>query len=206
MKEKFNCAYMDIIPTLNLISHPENPNHHPQKQIDRLAELIEYQGQRSPIVISTRTGYIVSGHGRARAIMKLGWSKVAVDYQDFESDEQEYAHLTADNAISQWSSLDLGKINESFLTLGPELKPEHLGIKGFTICPSEKFDLEKELEEEKVEVSGIKEGVKRAIQIEFELNHYDRARDAVTKLRALKKPLGLMVLHFLEEKVEEFTA
>ena len=110
--EVFNCAYSEILKISKVKPHPKNPNVHPPAQVAQLAEVIRYQGQRLPIIISKRSGYLVAGHGRLMAIKILGWELIAVDYQDFESDEQEYAFLIADNAIASQAELNFKLINE----------------------------------------------------------------------------------------------
>lgn len=122
-----------------LIPHPKNPNTHSEDQIERLSKIIDFQGQRSPIVVSNQSGFIIAGHGRLQAMQKLGWDQVAVNYQDFESEAMEYAHLTADNAIGEWSSLDLSVINEELAELGPDLDIEMLGIENFEIEPLDRL-------------------------------------------------------------------
>lgn len=135
-----NCSYDELIDTHKLVPHPQNPNKHPDNQIERLAKIIDYQGQRSPIVVCKETGFIVVGHGRLEAMKKLGWDKVAVNYQTFKDDAQRYAHMTADNAIAEWAALDLAQINADMLDLGPELDLELLGIEDFVLEPIEKLD------------------------------------------------------------------
>lgn len=117
-----------------LIPSPKNPNKHPEKQIERLAEIIRYQGFRSPIIVSNRTGHIVVGHGRLEAAKKLGLTTVPVSYQDFTDWDQEYAYMVADNAIAEWAELDLGQINAEIPNLGP-LDINLLGIKDFNLDP-----------------------------------------------------------------------
>lgn len=137
---KFNCSYLELIEPHKLTPNPKNPNIHSKEQIDRLAKIIDYQGQRSPIVVSNRSGFITKGHGRLEAIKKLGWEKVAIDKQDYEDEAQEYADIVADNAIAEWAQLDLKQINMDFLDLGPELDLEMLGLKDFIIEPLEKLE------------------------------------------------------------------
>ena len=140
----FNCAYDELVSIHKLTPHPQNPNKHPDNQIGRLAKIIDYQGQRSPVVVCKDTGFIVVGHGRTEAMEKLGWDKVAVNYQTFKDEAQRYAHMTADNAIGEWSSLDLGKINIDFTNLGPGLDLELLGLPNFEIDPAINEDFKDE--------------------------------------------------------------
>lgn len=137
---KFNCAYDEIVEIHKLIPNPKNPNSHSDEQVERLSKIIDYQGQRSPIVVSNKSGFITKGHGRLLAMQKLGWEKVAIDYQDYENDAMEYADIVADNAIAEWSQLDLSQINKDFIDLGPDLDIEMLGLKDFVIEPLEKLE------------------------------------------------------------------
>ena len=100
------CAYDEIIPTAKAIPNPQNPNKHPDKQINLLAEIIKQQGWRAPITISTRSGYIVRGHGRLMAARLLGSDSVPADYQHYDSDAAEKADMIADNRIAEFSDLD----------------------------------------------------------------------------------------------------
>lgn len=124
----------------------KNPNQHPQEQIERLAEIIRYQGFRSPIVVSTRTNHIVVGHGRLEAAKLLGLNQVPVSFQHFDDWDQEYAHMIADNAVSQWAKLDLAQINAEIPELGP-IDINLLGLRDFEIEPMDKFDEPKEKSE-----------------------------------------------------------
>ena len=137
---KINCAHDELVEIHKLVPKPKNPNKHPQDQIDRLAKIIDYQGQRSPVVVSKRSGFIVVGHGRLAAMKTLGWEKIAVNYQDFTDEAQEYAHVTADNAIAEWATLDLSDINKEMLDLGPDLDIDMLGLKDFEIEPADLDD------------------------------------------------------------------
>lgn len=130
---QFNCSYDELVEPHELVAHPQNPNKHPEGQIERLAKIIDYQGQRSPIVVCEETGFIIVGHGRLEAMKKLGWEKVAINRQKFKDEAQRYAHMTADNAIAEWAALDLAQINTDFIELGPELDLDFLGLKDFKI-------------------------------------------------------------------------
>lgn len=118
------CAYTELLDLNRLIENPKNPNSHPEKQIEMLAKIIDYQGQRSPIVVSKRSGFITKGHGRLMAIKKLGWEKAAVDFQDYENEAQEYADMIADNKIAE-----LAEHNDMLML--DEIKS--LGIEDFDI-------------------------------------------------------------------------
>lgn len=109
---QFNCAYTELVNINKIVPNPKNANKHSAEQIERLAKIIDFQGQRSPIVVSKRSGFITKGHGRLMAMQKLGWENIAVDYQDYLSEAQEYADIIADNEIARWAELDMSKVVE----------------------------------------------------------------------------------------------
>jgi len=78
-----HCAHDEIADITTLVPNPRNPNRHPDKQIELLSKIIQNQGWRAPITVSTRSGFIVRGHGRLLAAQKLGLTQVTVDRQDY---------------------------------------------------------------------------------------------------------------------------
>lgn len=136
---EIRCRYSELVKLSDLKPHPKNRNTHPQEQIERLAKIIEYQGVRHPIVVSKRSGLITKGHGRLAAAKFLKMESFPVEYQEYESDEQEYADLIADNAISDWSQLNFSGINTDLPDLGPDFDIDVLGIQNFVLDISEKI-------------------------------------------------------------------
>ena len=133
-KSKYKCSYTKIVNLTELVPNPKNPNEHPKKQIEMLAKIIDFQGQRAPIVVSNRSGFIVKGHGRLEAIQSLGWDKAAVDYQDYESEAQEYADLIADNKIAELAKHDDSMMIEGLKDLGmSDFDFELLGMENFEL-------------------------------------------------------------------------
>ena len=114
IEPKVFCAYDSMVALNELKPNPENPNTHPQEQIELLAKIIERNGWRSPITVSTRSGMIVKGHGRYQAAQLLELEKVPVDFQDYESESLELADLMADNRIAELSKNDNRKLLNLF--------------------------------------------------------------------------------------------
>jgi len=136
-----HCKYDQLIEPKKLVDHPKNRNKHSKEQIERLIKLYEYHGIRHPIIVSNHSQYIVAGHGRKQAAIKGGIKEFPVVYQDFDSEEAEYAFLQADNAIALWAELDLSGINTDLPELGPDFDIDWLGIKNFTIDVADKEGL-----------------------------------------------------------------
>jgi DNA modification methylase len=136
-----------MVPINKIIPNDKNNNIHTEEQKRYARKIFDYQGFRAPLLISNRTGKLVAGHLRLEIAKEKGVKELPCMFQDFDSEEQEYAHLTADNALAAQSSLDFGQINTDILELGP-FDIELLGIKDFVIEPIEK--LEPQCDEDKV--------------------------------------------------------
>ena len=109
------CAHDAIVPVEKLVPNPANPNTHPPEQIQALGRVIkEHNGWRSPITVSTRSGMIVKGHGRLEAAMLEGLKEAPVDYQDYATQEAEYADLVADNRLAELAEIDQKKLADIF--------------------------------------------------------------------------------------------
>lgn len=100
------CSYDEIIDIGKAVPNPKNPNHHPKQQIELLAKIIKAQGWRQPITISNRSGLIVKGHGRLQAAIHLGSDKVPVDFQNYATEAEEIADLTADNRLAELAEMN----------------------------------------------------------------------------------------------------
>jgi hypothetical protein len=135
-----------IVSVDSIIKNPKNPNTHSQAQIDRLCKLIKNTGFRNPLIISNKSGFLIVGHGRLEAAMKLGMNSVPVIFQDFKNEADEYAYMTADNAVGSWSELDLEKIKIESLEF-ENLDMEMLGLENFSILGMVEEDIEEEKEE-----------------------------------------------------------
>lgn len=134
-----HCAYDKLVPLTELLPNPKNPNSHDEPQIARLAKIIEYNGVRRPITVSKRSGFISVGHGRLQAAKRLEMTEYPVSFQDYDTEESEYADMVADNAIGGWSRLDLSNINAGLGDLGPDFDIDCLGIKSFELEPADKY-------------------------------------------------------------------
>ena len=123
------CAFDKIVELSELKPNPKNPNTHPENQVELLAKVIEAQGWRAPVKVSTRSGYIVSGHGRYLAAQMIG-CPVPVDYQDYPSEAEEMADLLADNRIAELSEMNNAMLAEIFSEMNPE--DIDLSLTGYT--------------------------------------------------------------------------
>ena len=131
-----DCSYDELVAIDELKPHPKNNNRHSIEQIHRLAKIILYQDMRSPIVVSKRSGFIVKGHCRLEALKEIEWEKAPVNYQDYESEAQEYADMTADNELARWAELDVHKLHIDLE--GMDIDLDMLGLENFSFLKDEK--------------------------------------------------------------------
>lgn len=87
----------EIINISKLKPNPENPRGIKKDAFNRLKQLIEKLGQFKPVIIDTRTGYIVGGHMRYEAYKELGITDVWVSYIETPNDAVALEYMLADN-------------------------------------------------------------------------------------------------------------
>lgn len=154
MSNQYEITYVD---PHSLQFREDNRNQHTPEQIDRLAQIIQHNGFRVPVIVSQLSQRVVAGHGRLMAAKKLKLEKVPVIYQQFESEDEEFQFHIADNAIAAWAELDLSGINADLEKFGP-FDIDLLGIKDFVIEPAEKIGMCDEDDVPDVGESFVKEG------------------------------------------------
>ena len=113
------CAHDKIVPLGEMKPNPKNPNQHPEEQIELLAKIIQTQGWRAPITVSTLSGLVVRGHGRLMAAQRLGLDSVPVDFQNYSCYDAELADLLADNKIAELAEIDSKLLAEVFQDIDP---------------------------------------------------------------------------------------
>ena len=127
------CSHTELVDTASLVENPRNPNRHPEKQIEALAKIIQYQGWRNPIVVSKRSGFIVKGHGRLKAAQHLQLEKVPVDYQEYENEASEWADMVADNKIAELAEIDKDELASIMADLDGEFDLDLTGFDSMEI-------------------------------------------------------------------------
>ncbi|MBU8870652.1 MAG: ParB/Srx family N-terminal domain-containing protein [Gemmatimonadales bacterium] len=112
-----HCSHDKLVDTGKLRPNPINPNTHPPEQVAKLARLLLHHGWRHPITVSKRSGLVVAGHCRLLAALELKCDKVPVDYQEFDSEAQEWAVLASDNIVAELAITDGGKMADGLVML-----------------------------------------------------------------------------------------
>lgn len=129
---EIHCKYDLLVSPDSLSPYPDNTNEHPPAQISLLGDIIQYQGWRHPVIVSTLSNKIIAGHGRWMVALDRKWDNVPVVFQSFENKEQEYAFLESDNHIAEMSEHNLGLMWTNLKNL-PEFDLKMLGIPDLSI-------------------------------------------------------------------------
>lgn len=149
---KVNCAFDKMVEVSALVENPRNPNKHPDRQVELLAKIIKRQGWRHPVTVSNKSGFIVHGHGRIAAARVLKEKEIPVDFQDYETEAQEWEDLLADNKIAELAEIDDGLAAELLKEL--EAVNAEIELTGFSDNEIEKIinTIDKKDREEKPEI------------------------------------------------------
>ena len=203
---------IEIWPVERLVPYERNARTHSDGQIAELAASITEFGFTNPVLVDSNDG-ILAGHGRLEAAKALGLEQVPVVVLDHLSDAQRRAYILADNRIAMNAGWDdeilkaelqaLASEDFDLSLLGwgdnlPEFAPDldYSTINGATVGggngdggygDDDEDDLDKELDE-------LEEGVKRAIQIEFEPEHYEEAAELIKWWRKQGAYIGMMLM------------
>jgi ParB-like nuclease domain len=94
------------VPIDSLTEHPDNAR---SGDVPKIMRSLERFGLVKPVIVQRSTGYIVAGNHVTKAAKRLGWTTIKCVVQDMD-DETARAYLIADNATSDGSTYDKGKL------------------------------------------------------------------------------------------------
>ena len=180
-----------------LIPYANNSRIHSDQQVAQIAASIKEFGFRNPILVDG-VG-IIAGHGRWLAAQKLGLEKIpAIDCSDMTK-SQKKAYIIADNKLA----LNAGWDNDLLKLEISDLQDENFNIEllGFDVSELNFTEVDYSiLDDEDVskQLSDMANGVRKAIQIEFEPEHYDEAFELVKFWRDEKAYVGMMLVNYLK--------
>ena len=194
-----NSLQIDYLPTAGLIPYANNSRTHSEAQVSQVAASIKEFGFTNPILVDESNG-IIAGHGRLMAAQKLGLDEVPTITLVGLTDAQRKAYVIADNQLalnSGWNEELLKVELENLLEIDFDIN-----ILGFNGMPD--FDDEADyslLDDEEADgiLNDMQDGVKKAIQIEFELHDYDEAAELVKRYRADGAYIGAILIEALRK-------
>jgi ParB-like chromosome segregation protein Spo0J len=187
-------------PLKDLIPYARNSRTHSSSQIAQIASSIKEFGWTQPILLDGTNG-IIAGHGRFEAAFLLGIQEVPTIDLAYLTESQKRAYVIADNKIALNSGWD-----EQMLALEiGDLRDAGFNIELLAFDPSELKDGDVDysvLDDEEIDaqLDDMARGVRKAIQIEFEPEHYEEAQELVKFWREEKAYVGMMLINFLKNE------
>ena len=197
---------IDYVETEALIPYALNSRTHSEKQVAQIAASIQEFGFTNPVLIDERRT-IIAGHGRVLAAQKLQQETVPTITLDGLTETQRKAYVIADNKLalnSGWDdellateleALQLEDFNLDLL--GWDELPEFIQMPDYSV-----------LEDDDVsgELNDMRAGVRKAIQIEFEPEHYEEAQEVIKWWRQQNAYIGMMLLDHLKKEMQRHEA
>ena len=193
---------IEYVATDDLIPYINNSRTHSESQIKQIAASIREFGFTNPILID-EGGSVIAGHGRLVAAELLDLDKVPTITLEGLTDAQRKAYVIADNKLALNSGWDdellkieietLKNLEFDVSILGWDILPEFDGALDYSILEDDHEDALDEMQS----------GVKKAIQIEFDAEHYDEAAQLVKEYRQKDAYIGAILIEALRKGREE---
>jgi ParB-like chromosome segregation protein Spo0J len=188
----------------DLIPYARNARTHSDEQVAQLAASIKEWGWTTPVLVD-EDGGIIAGHGRVMAARKLNIDEIPTMTATGWSKAQKQAYVLADNQIplnAGWDDSrlalelnDLGEMNFDLSLLGwGEDLPEFAEMPDYSVLE------DKEMSDQLDEMAL---GVKKAIQIEFEAEHYEDAQELVKFWRSQGAYIGMMLIEKMRSEKQK---
>jgi ParB-like chromosome segregation protein Spo0J len=188
----------------DLIPYARNSRTHSEEQITQIAASIKEFGFLNPVIVDGENG-IIAGHGRVMAAKKLGMTELPAVEASHLTEAQRRAYIIADNKLALNAGWDYEMLKVEFDELSSI--GFDINLTGFddseiaAYNPDYSFldeagDLDNELDQMASEV-------KKAIQIEFEPEHYDEAQELVKFWRNEGAYVGMMLVNHLRDQKDK---
>lgn len=183
-------------------ANPSNPrvikDEKFKKLVKSLQEFPEMMEKRPMVCVTDVDGriYPLGGNMRLRAIQELGMKEIPDTWvmlaDDWTEDKRREFTIKDNVGFGEWNWDDLAN----------EWDAELLQDWGLDVWQPEKEADYSILDEEDVDdqLKDMADGVKKAIQIEFEPEHYDEAYELVKFWRNQDAYVGKMILDFLKSE------
>lgn len=198
--EELQIQYKDVD---DLIPYVNNSRTHSDMQVTQIASSIKEFGFTNPILTDGEDG-VIAGHGRLLAAKKLGLEQVPVIELHGLDEIKKKAYVIADNKLALNSGWD-----QELLLLEIENLKLHdfdIDLLGFDNSELIKSDIDYSvLDGQSIDqqIEDMAKGVRKAIQIDFEIEHYDEAFELVKFWREQGAYVGYMVMDFLRKEKEK---
>jgi ParB-like chromosome segregation protein Spo0J len=189
---------IQTVKTKDIIANENNPRVIKDDKFKKLVQSIKdfpQMLQLRPIVVNDDM-VVLGGNMRLRAVQEVGLKEVPIIKASDLTEEQQKEFIIKDNVgFGEWD----------WDVLANEWEPELLTEWGLDVWQQPVEVDYSLLDEEDLsdELSDMADGVKKAIQIEFEPDHYEEATEVVKFWRERGAYVGYMILQYLKEEKEK---
>ena len=180
-----------------LISAEYNPRELSGKQYDDLKASLSKFGLVDPVLVNThkdRKNVIIGGHQRVKIWKDLGNDTVPVLHLKLDIDQEKELNVRLNKNSGQFDKQTLSEyFNQEELV--------EWGFEEWELWVNDDVDYSI-LEDEDIsgEIDSMQANVKKAIQIEFEAEHYEEASQIVRFWREREGYIGGMILEHLKSE------
>lgn len=95
-----------IVDIEGLVPDPMNARLHPDRNLDSIKASLNLYGQLKALVVRKGTNVVIAGNGTLEAAKALGWTKIAANFEEFESDAAAAGYGLADNRTAELAKWD----------------------------------------------------------------------------------------------------
>lgn len=191
---------IEYVPIWKLKNNPNNPRLVKDDKFKKLVKsILEFPDMldKRPIIVNADM-IVLGGNMRLKACDEAGLKEVPIIVAEDWSEEQQRAFIIKDN---------LGYGEWDWDIIANEWDAEELVEWGLDVwqAPSEvDYSILDEAGESLDDlISDMANGVKKAIQIEFEAEHYEEGYELVKFWRERKAYVGGMIMEYLKEEKEK---
>jgi hypothetical protein len=180
--------------------NPSNPRLIKDENFKKLVQSIQEFPEMldiRPIVVN-KDMVILGGNMRFKACVEAGLKKIPVIIADNLTLEQEREFLIKDNVSGgewDWSLLQMDWDNDKLKDWGVDV-PKFADSPDYSILDDNDSDIQEQMNE-------MTDGVKKAIQIEFEAEHYPEANELVKFWREKGLYIGGLLMEKLKEEKDK---
>jgi ParB family transcriptional regulator, chromosome partitioning protein len=192
-----------LVDVDKIIPYENNSRTHTQEQIEQIANSIMEFGFTNPVLIDEKNT-ILAGHGRLKAAKYLSIDKIPTVQILGLNEKQKKAYVIADNKIALNASWDDNLLKAEIEAL--ENMSYDLNILGWDVLPDFKDEIDYSILDNAdltQDLVAMTDGVKRAIQIEFESEHYEEASELVNFWRSQGAYVGGLIMDFLRKEKDK---
>lgn len=189
---------IQIVKTKDIIANENNPRVIKDDKFRKLVQSIKDFPQMlnlRPIVVNDEM-VVLGGNMRLRAVQEVGLKEVPIIKAADLTEEQQREFIIKDNVgFGEWD----------WDILANEWEADKLSDWGLDVWQQPVEVDYSLLDEEDLsdELSDMADGVKKAIQIEFEPDHYDEATELVKFWRERGAYVGYMIMQYLKEEKDK---